>query len=103
MSKTTIVVFSEFGRTPLLNSRGGRDHSLSSCAMLIGAGVPGNTVVGGTNDVGLGPLPIDPESGLTLGSGGTTLTPAKVLASVMQSAGYDPSSLRETGLPCLMA
>ena len=103
MEKTTIVVFSEFGRTPLINTRDGRDHSLSSCALLLGAGIPANTVIGGTNDVGLGPLPIDPNTGQTLDNGGTTLTPANVLASVMQGAGYDPSELRVAGLPCLMA
>ena len=103
MANTTIVVFSEFGRTPLLNTRDGRDHSLSSCALLIGAGIKANTVVGASSDVGLGPLQINPDSGLAVASGGITITPSNVLASVMQSAGYDPSALRTQGLPCIMA
>ena len=103
MNKTTIVVFSEFGRTPLLNSRGGRDHSLSSCALLLGAGVRPNTVIGASNDIGLSTLPIDPQTGEALSSGGTTVTPSNVLASVMTATGYDASALRTEPLPCIMA
>jgi len=103
MSKTTIVCFSEFGRTSLLNTRDGRDHSLASCALLVGAGVPANTVVGATTDVGMNAMPINPESGEAIATGGITLTPTKLLASVMQANGYDPYDLREQGLPCLMA
>ncbi len=103
MSKTTIVCFSEFGRTSLLNTRDGRDHSLASCALMVGAGVPANTVVGATTDVGMNAMPIDPETGAPLSTGGTTLTPTKLLASVMEANGYDPYDLREQGLPCLMA
>ena len=103
MENITIVALSEFGRTPLLNTRDGRDHSLSSSALLIGAGVKSNTVVGASSDVGLGPSQIDPVTGDVASSGGTTLTPSNVLASVMQSAGYDPSSLRTQGLPCIVA
>ena len=103
MEKTTIVVFSEFGRTSLLNTRDGRDHSLASSALLIGAGVPANTVVGATTDVGMSPMPINAETGEVLATGGTTVTPTKLLASVMEANGYDPYELREPGLPCLMA
>jgi len=103
MEKTTIVVFSEFGRTALLNTRDGRDHSLSSSALLIGAGVPANTVVGATTDMGMNPMPINAETGEAIPTGGTTITPTKLLASVMEANGYDPYELREFGLPCLMA
>ena len=40
-------------RTPLFNSRGGRDHLASSC-LLAGAGIAGNRVVGETGAVGMG-------------------------------------------------
>jgi hypothetical protein len=102
LDRTTIVVFSEFGRTPTLNSREGRDHSLTSSAMLVGAGVPHNKVVGGTSDVGLNALPIDPMTGETTQSGGTTVNPNNILASVMASAGMDTDELRSDGLPCLI-
>lgn len=102
LDHTTILVFSEFGRTAMINNRDGRDHSLANSALLIGAGVPGNRIVGATTDVGLGPRAIDPCSGLAVESGGTVLTPTLVIASLMASAGYDTDDLRVDGLPCLM-
>lgn len=102
VENTTVVVFSEFGRTAKLNNRDGRDHSLSSSCLLLGAGVPHGKVVGATSDTGMNPLPIDPTTG-EVSDGGATLTPNNVLASVMQSAGYDTDSLRTDGLPCLIA
>jgi uncharacterized protein (DUF1501 family) len=42
LSNTTVVVFSEFARTPKLNNNNGRDHHLASSTLLIGAGVPHN-------------------------------------------------------------
>ena len=65
--------------------------------------MPGNTVVGATTDVGMNAMPVNPDTGEAIASGGTTLTPTKLLASVMQANGYNPSELREQGLPCLMA
>src|SRR5205823_5951750 len=77
---TTIIAFSEFGRTPLLNVRDGRDHSLTSSCMLLGAGVPGNKVVGKSSDVNMVPMQIDPMSGQPM-DGGTFITPELVTAS----------------------
>lgn len=100
---TTILAFSEFGRTALLNGRDGRDHSLTTSCMLMGAGVPHNKVVGASSDVAMVPRAVDPTSGAAIDSGGTFLTPTLVAASIMQSAGYDTDELRTDGLPCLMA
>ncbi len=103
LDHTTIVCFSEFGRTPTLNSRDGRDHSLSSSALMIGAGVPHNKVVGATSDVAMNPRAVDPSTGEPVESGGVTLSPTLVLASAMASAGLNTDALRVDGLPCLMA
>ncbi len=46
MDHTTIMVFSEFSRTPLINGTGGRDHHLANSCMLMGAGVKHNYVFG---------------------------------------------------------
>jgi hypothetical protein len=100
---TTIVVFSEFGRTAMLNNRDGRDHSLTSSCMLLGAGVAHNKVVGASSDVGMNPQPIDPMTGNAVRNGGVILNPNNILASVMQSAGFDTDRLRTDGLPALMA
>lgn len=98
---TTIMAFSEFGRTALLNSRDGRDHSLTGSCLLIGAGVPHNRVIGASSDVGMVPRAINPATGQPE-DGGAFLTPTLVAASIMESAGYDTTALRTNGLPCLM-
>jgi uncharacterized protein (DUF1501 family) len=99
---TTIIAFSEFGRTPMLNVRDGRDHSLTASCMLIGAGIPGNKVVGKSSDVNMLPLPVNAMTGAQDDSG-IFITPELVTASIMQSAGYDTTALRVNGMPALMA
>ncbi|MCA2981197.1 MAG: DUF1501 domain-containing protein, partial [Myxococcaceae bacterium] len=99
---TTVVVFSEFSRTPYLNPNGGRDHSLTNACLLFGAGVPKNRVVGASSDVGMEPQAVDPMTG-QVAAGGVVIRPEHVLASVLESAGFDAAPLRTTGLPCLKA
>lgn len=102
LDHTTILAFSEFGRTALINGRGGRDHSLTSSCLLMGAGVPGNRVVGASGDVGMPPRAVDPSTGAP-DDGGVMISPTLVAASLMQGAGYDTTALRTDGLPCLIA
>ena len=102
LDRTTILVFSEFGRTALINSRDGRDHSLTSSCALIGAGVPHNKVIGASTDVGMAPQAINPMTG-EVEEGGTVLNPNNIAASIMQSAGFDTDALRTDGVPALMA
>ena len=49
-SRTTVVVLSEMGRTPTLNSDGGRDHWTFTSAMFLGHGVQGGQMVGGWDE-----------------------------------------------------
>jgi hypothetical protein len=51
---TTLVVWlTDFGRTPKVNSAGGRDHWASAgFAIMAGAGVPGGAVLGRTDEEG---------------------------------------------------
>jgi uncharacterized protein (DUF1501 family) len=42
LDHTVIVGFSEFSRTPLINVRGGRDHSLTNACFVAGGNVKGN-------------------------------------------------------------
>jgi uncharacterized protein (DUF1501 family) len=83
---TTLMVFSEFSRTPLINSRGGRDHHLASSCLVAGPGIKGNTVIGGTTDVQLAARKVNPTTGLP-DDGGVPLRPADVHATVLQSMG----------------
>ena len=101
LDNTTILCFSEFGRTANINARGGRDHNLNSAALMLGAGVPKGVVIGGTSDNGLGSYGINPETGAVV-DGGHVLTPTDIHASIMQAAGFDTDYLRTEGLPCLM-
>ena len=76
---------------------------MANACVLMGAGVPHNRVVGATTDVGMGPRLVDPQTGEAVSSGGEIVTPTRIVASVLQSAGYDTEDLRTEGLPCLMA
>ncbi|MCE9603352.1 MAG: DUF1501 domain-containing protein [Planctomycetia bacterium] len=50
---TSVVVWGEFGRTPTINSKGGRDHWPNvSCAMLAGGGMRTGQVIGSTDRLG---------------------------------------------------
>jgi len=55
---TTLVVWmSDFGRTPKINSASGRDHwATSGFAVMAGAGIPGGSVLGATDDQGERPI-----------------------------------------------
>jgi uncharacterized protein (DUF1501 family) len=98
---TTVVCFSEFGRTPKLNSRQGRDHSVVNACLLAGAGVPHNKVFGGTTAVGMNALPVHPRTGV-VSSSGLTITPNNILASILASSGMDTDKLRHDGLSFLI-
>ncbi len=53
--KTLIVLTTEFGRTPKINARGGRDHHPRAfSAMLAGGGIRGGQVYGRTDKLGIG-------------------------------------------------
>ena len=49
----SVVVWGEFGRTPTINDKGGRDHwPRVSCAMLAGGGMRHGQVIGATDKLG---------------------------------------------------
>ena len=63
--RVTVLLTSEFGRTPRLNPAGGRDHwPRASSALLFGAGLQRGVVVGTTDARGEEPIdrPVSPES-----------------------------------------
>lgn len=62
LESTTVLLASEFGRTPRLNPSGGRDHwSRASSALLFGAGIKPGVVLGETDARGEEPV-VDPVS-----------------------------------------
>ena len=53
LDSTLVVVMSEFGRTPKINSRYGRDHWGNAWSICLGgAGIQAGAVIGKTNDNG---------------------------------------------------
>jgi hypothetical protein len=88
---TTLVCFSEFARTPLVNSRNGRDHHLTSSCCVAGPGIRGNTVLGGTTDLNLLYRKMNLATGQPDDDNSTLVHPSDVHATVLKSMGltYD--------------
>jgi hypothetical protein len=77
LEETVVAVLSEFGRTPRLNPRGGRDHYPNAWTnFLCGGNIRGGQVVGSTDRIGSRPHdnPIEPP---------------QVLASIYQGMGIN--------------
>lgn len=88
LEETTVVVFSEMGRTPRMNSGGGKDHWTFTSALLIGAGIRGGQVVGGYEG-GLVGRPVDLATG-AVSDAGTALVPEHLGATLSLLAGIEP-------------
>jgi uncharacterized protein (DUF1501 family) len=88
---TTLLVFSEFARTPLLNGRAGRDHHLASSCLVAGPGIKGNQIIGGTSDVAMATRNVNVTTGKPDDANGIQLRPADVHATLLHSMGlsYD--------------
>jgi len=76
---TSVIVTGEFGRTPKINARGGRDHyPRAMFCLLAGGGIKGGQVIGASNELGTGPK----DKGLT---------PDDVAATFYHSLGIKPT------------
>lgn len=102
MDHTTVLIFSEFSRTPLINASGGRDHHITNSCMLLGKGIKHNTVFGKSGDVGLSAGVIDHATGLP-SPGGFQILPDHVIATVLAAAGLDYSITRVEPLRGLLS
>jgi hypothetical protein len=88
LDETLVVVLSEMGRTPRLNGDNGKDHWPVTSALLLGAGVRGGRVLGGTSDT-LDALSIDLRSGAP-DVAGKQLQAPNLVAGVLTALGIDP-------------
>ncbi len=64
LKRTLVIVMGEFGRTPIINKDGGRDHHPRVFSMVLaGGGIRGGTVVGESDSRGMEPAsdPVKPE------------------------------------------
>lgn len=102
-ANTTMLVFSEFGRTPMFNNLRGRDHFLGNSCLVAGPGLQRGITVGQSAEVGMMPLSFELATGRgvaqptadQLSSGQVVnLSPKHVIATLMASAGLDYSYLR---------
>jgi hypothetical protein len=89
LDDTTIVVVSEMGRAPFLNDFRGKEHWPHTSALVIGGGVAGGRVIGGTDDL-LESRPVDLRTGEIDEANGTVPTYANFAAGVLALAGVDP-------------
>ncbi|QDU28626.1 hypothetical protein ETAA8_37290 [Anatilimnocola aggregata] len=77
LASTTVFVIGEFGRTPKINDKAGRDHwPRAMFALLAGGGIKGGQVLGASDDKGQGPA-------------GDGFTPDQLAASFYHSLGID--------------
>lgn len=102
MDHTTILVFSEFARTPLINASGGRDHHISNSCLLMGAGVKHNYVFGASGDIGMSPGTFDLRTGQPTPTGENIL-PEHIIATVLASARLDYAITRVSPLQPILA
>jgi hypothetical protein len=79
LDETLVIVMGEFGRTPKLNTRGGRDHwPRVFSLMLAGGGVRGGQVIGSSDRVGESPQD-------------HPVTPADLAFTIYTLLGIDPN------------
>jgi hypothetical protein len=92
--KTTVVMVSDLGRTPGYNKSNGKDHWPVTSMVLMGAGVTGNRVIGGTNDE-LKPVKVNAKTWLP-DQNGTLLTSAMVHQTLRNYLGFmnSPADLK---------
>lgn len=88
IDEVVVVVLSEFGRTPLLNGGGGKDHWPFGSALVAGSGVAGGQSLGVT-DEDLVALPVDFSTGRE-SSSGDMLGSEHLGAALLALAGLDP-------------
>ncbi len=78
LETTAVFVTGEFGRTPKINPRAGRDHfPRAMCCLLAGGGMKGGQVIGASDDKAMGP------------ASGDGITPDDVAASFYHALGID--------------
>ena len=95
LQQTTVVVGSDFGRTPWYNDGDGKDHWAVTSYMLLGNGVAGGTAVNATNGL-IEALNVDPASMAPVASGGVKMTATHLHAEMRKLAQIDshPFALR---------
>lgn len=86
LESTQVMVTGEFGRTPKINPRGGRDHWPRAMFVLLGGGgVAGGRVIGESDENGMGPKD-------------RKITPEDLAASFYRNLGIDSTKEYQTSI-----
>lgn len=81
LERTMVVVLGEFGRTPTINARGGRDHwSNAMSVVFAGGGAKGGQVIGATDKQGYSAVE-------------NVLSPENFVSTIYKKLGIDPGKL----------
>ena len=84
IDNTLVICLGEFGRTPKINDRGGRDHwSFAMSVLMAGAGIPGGQIVGATDVKGYY-------------ANDNVYSPEDFAASLYTKMGIDPNQILHT-------
>lgn len=84
LAETLVVVLGEFGRTPKINERAGRDHWSNAMSVLFaGGGTPGGVVVGATDKQGFSAVD-------------RILSPEHFASTIYRKLGIDPGKILYT-------
>lgn len=84
LERTMVIALGEFGRTPKVNSRGGRDHWSNAMSVLFaGGGTPGGQVIGATDRQGYAATE-------------RILSPENFVSTVYRKLGIDPAQILYT-------
>ncbi|MGB7345247.1 MAG: DUF1501 domain-containing protein [Pirellulaceae bacterium] len=84
LERTLVVVLGEFGRTPKINERGGRDHWSNAMSVLFaGGGTRGGQVIGATDKQGYAAIE-------------RVLSPENFVSTIYRKLGIDPGQLMHT-------
>ncbi|MGE0757282.1 MAG: DUF1501 domain-containing protein [Pirellulaceae bacterium] len=80
LDETLVIAMGEFGRTPKLNTRGGRDHwPRVFSVVMAGGGIPGGQVIGRSDRIGESPAD-------------RPVNPADLACTIYRLLGIDPAS-----------
>jgi hypothetical protein len=94
--KLCVLICSDFGRTPQYNGAAGKDHWSITSMIAMGAGIPGDRVVGMT-DEGHNAIPLDPATLQPAAdpSQGIRITPAHVHRGLRRLLGIEGTNADE--------
>ena len=104
LSRTTIWCMSEFQRNPVMNNSMGRDHYITNSALLLGGGLPGGTVIGGTSDYKMKSQKVDLQTGLVDSENGSYISHEHIARTLLYRLGVedDLGDYREPPIQALL-